>query len=260
MGTDKRVIRLEGVDLFFGEHHILDEVDMEFWEGHIHAVVGPNGAGKSSLAHTIMGLPDYRVHSGKIFHRGEEIQNLGIDKRGQKGITLAWQEPARFQGIGVELFISSAARAKGLDVKPGEMLSLVGLDPERYLKRDVDKTLSGGERKRIELASIVAMRPDVVLMDEPDSGVDIEAVNYIFDVLDKLKSWGTTVILITHSAEVLKRSDHAFLLCNGKVVDKGSVDRMTGYFTGRCVPCIHKNHPDPEELAEGASGEEEKEC
>lgn len=253
MNSNEAVIRLEELDLWFGEHHILDHITMEFWEGHIHAVVGPNGAGKSTLAQTIMGLPDYRDHQGKIFHRGREIHMLGIDKRAQKGITLAWQEPARFQGIGVDLFIRSAGKAKGGSADPGEMLSLVGLDPDRYLKRDVDKTLSGGERKRIELASIVAMKPDVVLMDEPDSGVDIEAVHYIFDVMEKLKSWGTTVILITHSAEVLKHSDHAFLLCNGQVVDKGSVDRMTGYFTGHCVPCIHKNHPDPQELAQGSA-------
>lgn len=247
-GGPVTVIRLEKVGLTFDEHTILDSVDMDFWEGHIHAVVGPNGAGKSSLAHTIMGLPDYREHTGTIYHRGESIESLGIDKRARRGITLAWQEPARFQGIGVGTFIRSAGIAKGLKVDPGEMLKLVGLDPERYLKRDVDKTLSGGERKRIELASIVAMEPDVVLMDEPDSGVDIEAVKYIFDVLEKLKNQGATVILITHSAEVLKRADHAFLLCNGRVVDKGTVDRMTGYFTGHCVPCVHKNNPDLEEM------------
>ncbi len=243
------VIRLENVGLTFEEHTILDSVNMDFREGHIHAVVGPNGAGKSSLAHTIMGLPDYREHTGTIFHRGESIVDLGIDKRARRGITLAWQEPARFQGIGVDAFIRSASEAKGVKVDPGEMLSLVGLEPERYLKRYVDKTLSGGERKRIELASIVAMKPDVVLMDEPDSGVDIEAVNYIFDVLERLKSWGTTVILITHSAEVLKRADHAFLLCNGRVVDKGTVDKMSGYFAGHCVPCSHKNNPDEGEVS-----------
>jgi len=237
------VIRLEDVTLILDGHKILDSVSMNFWEGHIHAVVGPNGAGKSTLAHTIMGLPDYLGHTGSIFHRGERIEKLPVDKRARRGITLAWQEPARFQGIGVDSFIRSAAEAKGSSVDSGEMLKLVGLDPDRYLVRNVDKTLSGGERKRIELASIVAMRPDVVLMDEPDSGVDIEAINYIFDVLEKLRNWGTTVILITHSPEVLKRADHSFLLCNGQVVDKGRVERMSGYFTGHCVPCVHKNNP-----------------
>jgi Fe-S cluster assembly ATP-binding protein len=107
----------------------------------------------------------------------------------------------------------------------------------------VDVTLSGGERKRIELASIVAMRPKVVLMDEPDSGVDIEAINSIFEVLRKLKERGTTVIMITHSAEVLKQADHAFLLCNGCLVEKGSVGKLENYFAGNCVPCDHKNEP-----------------
>lgn len=245
------VIRLDNLSLHFEGHTILDKLSMDFWEGHIHAVVGPNGAGKSSLAHTIMGLPDYRGHQGRILHRGQEIQGLPVDQRARRGITLAWQEPARFQGIGVKSFIESGAKAKGLEVDAGELLGLVGLEPGRYLSRMVDKTLSGGERKRIELASIIAMKPDVVVMDEPDSGVDIEAVNYIFDVLEQLKLWGTSVILITHSAEVLKRADHGFLLCNGRLVDKGSVEKMTGYFTGKCIPCMHKNDPKSEEL-EGA--------
>jgi Fe-S cluster assembly ATP-binding protein len=242
------IIELKDVSLSFGEHHILRNLSIDFWEGHIHAVVGPNGAGKSTLAHTIMGLPDYRGHSGDILFNGKSIKNLTINERAKLGITLAWQEPARFHGISVADFIQRAAGHNGESRIARDALELVGLEPDRYLIRDVDTTLSGGERKRIELASIVTMKPKVVLMDEPDSGVDIDAINSIFEVLSSLREQGTTVIMITHSGEVLKHADHAFLLCNGALVDKGPVEKLTSYFQRRCVPCTHKNVPDQEVL------------
>ncbi len=242
------IIELKDVSLSFEEHQILRNLTIDFWEGHIHAVVGPNGAGKSTLAHTIMGLPDYRAHTGDILFEGKSITGLSINERAKLGITLAWQEPARFHGIEVREFIQRAAEKNEGKKTPEEVMQMVGLDPDRYLTRDVDTTLSGGERKRIELASIVAMKPKVVLMDEPDSGVDIDAIQAIFQVLESLKDQGTTVIMITHSAEVLKHADHAFLLCNGALVDKGTVDQLSSYFERKCVPCKHKNIPDEEVL------------
>lgn len=242
------IIELKNVSLSFGEHRILRNLSIDFWENHIHAVVGPNGAGKSTLAHTIMGLPDYRAHSGEILFDGTSINGLSINERAKLGITLAWQEPARFHGISVREFIQRAATKNDSGIEAKDVLELVGLDPIRYLPRDMDTTLSGGERKRIELASIVAMNPRVVLMDEPDSGVDIDAIQSIFEVLHKLKKKGTTVIMITHSGEVLKRADHAFLLCSGALVDKGTVKQMSRYFERKCVPCDHKNIPDKEVL------------
>lgn len=240
------IIELSNVSLTLGESEVLKNITMDVWEGHIHAVVGPNGAGKSTLAHTIMGLPAYKKHSGDILFAGESITELPVDERAKRGMTLAWQEPARFHGISVREFIFRAAGARGTEETPKEVLELVGLEAESYIARDVDSTLSGGERKRIELASIIAMEPKVVLMDEPDSGVDIDAIQSIFQVLQVLKERGTTVVLITHSAEVLKQADHAFLLCNGELVDKGSADRLINYFEGKCLPCTHKNDPDEE--------------
>jgi len=242
------IVELKDVSLSFGEHQILRNLTIDFWENHIHAVVGPNGAGKSTLAHTIMGLPDYRSHTGDIVFEGKSIKKLSIDERAKLGITLAWQEPARFNGISVKDFIKRAAGRNGDAKTPEEVLEMVGLDAERYLERDVDTTLSGGERKRVELASIVAMSPRVVLMDEPDSGVDIDAIQSIFSVLRKLKERGTTVIMITHSGEVLKQADHAFLLCSGALVDKGPVKEMSSYFERKCVHCTHVNIPDEEVL------------
>jgi len=119
----------------------------------------------------------------------------------------------------------------------------VGLEPSRYIQRAVDKTLSGGERKRIELASILAMEPRLVLMDEPDSGIDVEALDRIFEATQLLKRNGATVLQITHSMAVLKHSEHAFLMCNGHIIDKGDVDKISLYFENKCLPCNHVNEP-----------------
>ncbi len=250
------ILKIKDLSLRLGDKPILKNISIDFWEGHIHAVLGPNGAGKSTLAHTIMGLSDYRGAEGEILFEGEPIQDLPINERAARGITLAWQEPARFHGISVREFILAAAAEKE-EGEVDRVLRLVALDPGNYRERFVDDSLSGGERKRIELASIAAMRPRVVLMDEPDSGVDIEAINNIFGVLESLKEGGTTVIMITHSPEVVKRADHAFILCGGRLVRKGTVDQMEDYFNGQFRTCKHKNNPLPEEwiLQEGAAQE-----
>jgi Fe-S cluster assembly ATP-binding protein len=240
------ILELHDITLELGGKPILNDLSVDFWEGHVHALIGPNGAGKSTLASTIMGLPGYTHHSGDILLDGESLRGVSVDERARRGITLAWQEPARFEGLRMDRFIAAGARVKSRE-NVERMLTRVGLDPERYIGRKVDKTLSGGERKRVELASILAMEPRVVLMDEPDSGIDVEALQRIFDALADFKEMGTTVIMITHSMAVLEHAEHAFLLCNGHILDKGSVDKISGYFANNCIPCHHENMPAPEE-------------
>jgi Fe-S cluster assembly ATP-binding protein len=242
------ILSIQNLSLSFEGNKILSNLNIDFWQGHIHAIVGPNGAGKSTLAQTIMGLEGYRNHEGDILFEGKSIKDISITERARMGITLAWQEPARFEGITVSTFIRSSAKNGDSEIVD-KALDLVGLEPARYRTRAVDKTLSGGERKRIELASIIAMRPTIMLMDEPDSGVDIEAVNNIFNVIHELKREGTTVILITHSAEVLKQADHGFLLCHGQLVDKGEAQKLVAYFEGKCIPCKHPNEPEVTEAS-----------
>jgi Fe-S cluster assembly ATP-binding protein len=240
------ILELHDVTLELGGKRILNGLSAEFWEGRVHALIGPNGAGKSTLASTIMGLPGYTHHGGDILLDGTSLRGVSVDERARRGITLAWQEPARFEGLRMDRFIAAGAKDKSRE-KVVEVLERVGLDPDRYLTRKVDKTLSGGERKRVELASILAMEPRLVLMDEPDSGIDVEALERIFDVLADFKTMGTTVIMITHSMTVLEHAEHAFLLCNGRILDKGVVDKISGYFAGHCIPCDHENMPGPEE-------------
>ena len=151
------IIEIDNVSLSLGGKKILNGLTMDIWEGHVHAVVGPNGAGKSTLSYTIMGLPGYRDFEGDIRFNGSSIKGMGIDERARLGITLGWQEPARFEGLRVRDFIGCSARDKS-EKNLTEVLEKVSLGPQ-YLDRAVDRTLSGGERKKVELASIIAMEP-----------------------------------------------------------------------------------------------------
>jgi Fe-S cluster assembly ATP-binding protein len=236
------ILEVKNLNLSFNGKKILNDLTLDFWEGHVHAVVGPNGAGKSTLAATIVGLAGYRDFEGDILFQGDSIKGLSLDERAHRGITLGWQEPARFEGLTVADFIRVSSHGGHREIIP-EVLEKVGLDPDEYMKRAVDKTLSGGERKKIELASILAMKPRVALLDEPDSGIDIESIERIFEAVKILKNDGTTVILITHSLAVLEQAEHAFLLCNGILIDKGVVSKIKTYFEGKCIPCDHPNFP-----------------
>lgn len=241
------ILEIRGLTLEIGGRRILNEISLDVWPNRIHALIGPNGAGKSTLASTIIGLPDFRKIKGEILFEGKPLNGLSVDERARLGITMAWQEPARFEGLTVCQFIRAGAKNKS-PARVSAALEQVGLDPDKYLTRAVDKTLSGGERKRIELASILAMEPKLVLMDEPDSGIDVEALDKIFEANRTLKANGATVIQITHSLAVLRQSEHAFLMCCGKVIDKGDVDKIAGYFENKCLPCDHTNAPNLEEL------------
>ena len=241
-GLKMGILEIKNLKLTLDNRVILNNLNIDFWEGHIHAVVGPNGAGKSTLSATIMGLGGYRGFDGDIIFENQSIKNLAVDQRATKGITLAWQEPARFEGLSVEEFIRSSAKDKS-DKTIDNALDLVGLEASSYRQRAVDKTLSGGERKKVELASIFAMQPKIAVLDEPDSGIDIESIERIFSVVKLLKEAGTTVILITHSLAVLNQAEHAFLMCHGQIVDKGEISKIRRYFEDKCLACDHQNFP-----------------
>ncbi|MBN2309685.1 MAG: ABC transporter ATP-binding protein [Candidatus Hydrogenedentes bacterium] len=242
------ILELENVTLELGGKRVLDNLSMDFWENHIHALCGPNGAGKSTLASTVMGLAGYTDFEGDIRFEGESLKGLPVAERARRGITLAWQEPARFEGLRVDRFVGAGARDRSR-ARLASALDSVGLDPDAYLDRAVDRTLSGGERKRIELASILAMEPKVVLMDEPDSGIDVEALEQIFRALQELKDRGATVVMITHSPVVLKHAEHAFLMCCGRLIEKGSAEKIDRYFEDKCITCPHVNEPEEGEPA-----------
>lgn len=236
----KNILEIKNLSLELGGKKILNDLNLDLWEGHVHAIVGINGAGKSTLAYTILGLSGYEEFHGDILFKGASLKGKSIDERAGLGITLAWQEPARFEGLKVKDFVLAPVKDKNRELAR-QALETVGLKTPDYLERAVDKTLSGGERKKIELASILVMKPALALLDEPDSGIDIESIEKIFQVVKRLKEGGTTVVFITHSLAVLEQAEHAFLLCHGQLVDKGSVTKISKYFEDECMPCDLKD-------------------
>jgi Fe-S cluster assembly ATP-binding protein len=218
------------------ERTILWKVNLTVKEGEIYVILGPNGAGKSSLAYAVMGCSDYQVDGGRIILEGKEMNDIPVWQRAKLGITLMWQEPARFEGITVEdyLLLGSKERHGG---EVDKALQGVLLEPRRYLERKVDNKLSGGERKRIELAAISLMKPRLAILDEPDSGIDILVFDRILEFIKELREMGITVILITHRADVSKIADRAALIDEGHLVKEGSSEDVVEYFESKCLVC-----------------------
>jgi len=238
-----KILRAEKISLNLDGRQILKNLSLEVEEGSIHSILGTNAAGKSSLAYCLMGCCNYIPQSGKIYFDGADITDLPVYKRAQAGMTLAWQEPARFEGLTVGDYISAGMKKNDRRLIE-KSLALVSLDAGSYLNREVDKRLSGGERKRIELAAVFAMQPKLVIMDEPDSGIDILALDSIVGLIKEMRNRGTTVLLITHREEVSEIADRTSLMCSGFIVKEGSPSEVGKYFRGKCVPCPTKNYPD----------------
>ncbi len=236
----KPILTVNDVKLTIDGRPILKGVNLVVNEGEIHAILGPNGAGKSTLASLIMGVNDLKSpDEGEIIFGGELLNGLEIYERAKLGVTLAWQEPARFEGITVEEYLKLSGRNNPeLDVV--KCLELVGLDCT-YLNRFVDETLSGGERKRVELASIIAMRPKLAVLDEPDSGIDFASMEDISNMIKTLRDNGTTVLMITHREEIAEIADRATLMCDGRVVQTGSPKEVGEKFKTMCVKCEVRN-------------------
>lgn len=225
---------------------ILRNLNLEIGRDQIHSILGMNGTGKSTLAYTIMGLSGYQPQSGRIIFHGEDITDLTVSERAKRGITLAWQEPARFEGLSVAEYLRISRRANNGQLSPAECLRMVGLTPERYLSRVVDNTLSGGERKRIELASVLAMQPKLVILDEPDSGIDVMSIDYIVNDIRAFVRYGASVLLITHHEEVACIADRASTLCGGTILKTGQPEDVALFFRNHCQECPHVNLPDPD--------------
>jgi Fe-S cluster assembly ATP-binding protein len=216
---------------------ILDALDLALAPLEIHALLGANGTGKTTLACAIMGCAGYAPERGEIRFLGRRVNELPMHERARLGITLAWQEPARFEGLCVRDYLS-LGRAQA---EPAECLARVGLEPDDYLERVVDKTLSGGERKRIELAAILALRPRLAILDEPAAGIDLLSIEDIAGVIHGLKREGTSVLLITHQQEIARIADRASYLCGGRIMLTGAPQAVAEQFRARrCRVCDGK--------------------
>lgn len=235
MPAEEPLLRVEDVWVDRTGAEILRGVDLTIDRAEVHLLLGLNGSGKSSLARALMGSEGYRPSRGRIWFDGQDITDLGVTARARRGITLAWQEPARFEGL-----LTGDYLALGMEDPSRERveraLRAVALSPKVYIARAVDHSLSGGERKRIELASVYAMRPKLAILDEPDSGIDVLGVEEIASLLEQLSEQGTAVLLITHRDEMAAVADRASLMCGGAIIRTGLPDDVRSYFAQRCRP------------------------
>jgi Fe-S cluster assembly ATP-binding protein len=204
---------------------ILEEIDFKVGEKEIHCLLGKNGSGKTSLAQALMGINSELIKSGKIIFLGEDITEKPIFSRAKSGLTLAFQEPVRLEGLSVVDFLE-LGKFKKTDQKFKKILELLGLD-NKILTRNIDGQLSGGERKRIELASVALMNPKLMILDEPDSSLDIVIYNELYDLLLKLKNEiKCSILLITHREEAGLISDKATLMEKGKIICSGKFRKV----------------------------------
>jgi Fe-S cluster assembly ATP-binding protein len=221
---------------------IINDFSLHVDKGEIHGILGENGTGKTTVANLIMGTNNYKPTSGSITFEGEDIIRLSVSQRAQRGITLAWQEPARVEGLTVRDYLRLSHR-DGSDDRLEDYLLMVGLEPTHYMERDIDVTLSGGERKRIELASVLAMRPKLAILDEPDSGIDIVALPRLLNGIIEMNRQGSSVLLITHSERVTEISHRVSILCAGTIIRTGPPAESSQWFKNNCLTCPHINEP-----------------
>ena len=223
--TDLHASTTDGVEILRG-------VDLVVHPGEIHALMGPNGSGKSTLASVLLGSPEYEVTSGSVRFRGDEITDWSPDVRGKAGIFLAFQYPLEVAGVSVINFLRQALSArKGLDLSVLELrlsimdwMDRLGMDPS-FADRYVNEGFSGGEKKRNEILQMAILEPEMAILDETDSGLDIDALRVVADGVNEVRSdrTGMGVLAITHYQRLLDqlRPDVGHILIDGRIVERG---------------------------------------
>ncbi|ABM80385.1 Fe-S cluster assembly ATPase SufC [Hyperthermus butylicus] len=214
---------------------VLRGVNIKVPQGSIIALMGPNGSGKTTLAYTLMGHPRYRVESGEVLLDGEPVTSLPPHERARRGLMLGFQNPVEIPGVRLISFIAAAYNRRfgieerligmprpELHKQARELAERLGLRSE-MLQREVNVGFSGGERKRAEMLQLLLLRPRYVILDEPDSGLDVDGVRVIAEAIRELVEQGTGVLVITHYARILQfvEPSHVVVLVNGRVVDEG---------------------------------------
>lgn len=235
MAAEGRIFQIADLWVSREDREILRGINLDLYRGTVHAVLGLNGSGKSTLAYTLMGCAGYQPIKGTVLFDGQDITSLSISQRAKLGITLAWQEPARFEGLTVERYLSLGQREQDTQ-RVRAALEAVRLDSS-YLGRFVDESLSGGERKRIELAALYAMSPKLAILDEPDSGIDTLSLNDIARLIHRMAEESSTVLLISHRDEVVAIADTASLICEGQIVQTGNPATVCDRYARCCRPC-----------------------
>jgi Fe-S cluster assembly ATP-binding protein len=218
---------------------ILKGVDLVVRQGEIHALMGPNGTGKSTLAYTLMGHPSYQVTEGEVWFKGKNVLELKPDARAHLGIFLAFQYPVAIPGVSVANFLRAAINARRKAVNPEdkgisipefrkmlkEKMDLLRMD-HAFAGRYLNEGFSGGEKKRAEVLQMAALLPEIAVMDETDSGLDIDALRIVAEGVNALRGPDLGVLVITHYQRILNyiKPDFVHIMLDGKIVESGGAD------------------------------------
>ena len=219
-----------------GEKEILKNINLKIDDG-FSVITGPNGGGKSTLAKIIAGI--IKPTSGSILLDGEDITELSITERAKKGISFAFQQPVRFKGITVHDLISLAAGKEIGITEACDYLSQVGLCARDYINREVNASLSGGELKRIEIATVLARGTKISLFDEPEAGIDLWSFNNLIEVFEKMHdTLGGSIIIISHQERILNIADKIIVVSNGNIENYGDKQDILPALLGKAnVAC-----------------------
>ena len=228
------MLKIKDLHASVDDKEILRGINLEIKAGEVHAIMGPNGSGKSTLASVIAGNERFEVTQGSIELSGEDLEEVSPEERAHKGVFLSFQYPVEIPGVSVTNFMKTAInesrKAKGLEDMPAkEMLKLIREKSElleidrKFLSRSLNEGFSGGEKKRNEIFQMAMLEPKVAILDETDSGLDIDALRIVASGVNKLKSKDNAVILITHYQRLLEYivPDFVHVLHNGKIVKSG---------------------------------------
>ena len=228
------MLEIKNIHAQIDEKSILKGINLDIKPGEVHAIMGPNGSGKSTLASVIAGKEDYEIEKGSILFEGEDISELSVEERAHKGVFLSFQYPVEIPGVTVTNFIKTALnetrKAKGLDDMPAsEMLKAIREKSElleidrKFLSRSLNEGFSGGEKKRNEIFQMAMLEPKLAILDETDSGLDIDALRIVANGVNKLKTKDNATLVITHYQRLLDYivPDYVHVLYDGKIVKSG---------------------------------------
>lgn len=215
---------------------IINGITMSIDHNKFIAITGPNGSGKSTLAKLIVGIN--QPTSGQILYNGTDITNMSISERAKLGISFGFQQPVRFKGIKVKDLIRLAAGKRLTLSEACKYLSEVGLCAREYINRDVDDSLSGGELKRIEIATIIARGTELSFFDEPEAGIDLWSFNSLIKVFEKMqRNNQNSILIISHQERILNIADEIILLKEGTIKARGTKEKILPMVLGSAVAC-----------------------
>lgn len=223
------MLELQNVSFIVDTEHstkkeIIKNINLTIDEQKFVAITGPNGGGKSTLAKLIMGIE--KPTSGKIIFNGTDITDMSISERANLGISFAFQQPVRFKGIKVKDLITLSAGDSISTSGACEYLSKVGLCARDYINRDVDSSLSGGELKRIEIATIIARNTPLSVFDEPEAGIDLWSFNNLIKVFEEFHNQHKSLIIISHQERILNIADEIIIIADGAVKSHGTKEEI----------------------------------